>query len=581
MEEMRRDNKMSGTSESREAKMVLQHGYFSTPMSSTTSPVAASTASLQSPLHRVSTRSSRERKKYREQLTNKHRQTLQAQQAQYPAAPAQWPSLAVKIRLQLIHARKLLHLLGRVWWVAHVHQALEPGRRGSYRAAMGKDVERGLAAVCTLARCADAAKGERGDRGVEEAIVHRGAAGARLVEDLLELFLVAKGVGAEGRVVRLIGHADGLVQVCDGQDGQQRAEALVADEAVLDGADLDDGGLDEEVRLVHGAADDNLAVAGVEHLLQALELLLVDDAAVVGRVAGAVGVEVAEGVLHLLDKGGHHVAVDEGAVLADADLARVQRLGPQEAAGGEPGVGMLGDDGGVAAAQLQNQRRERLGRLLRDDAGDDLGARVEDGVPLLVEQRRGLGDGALHDGVARRVEGLGENLLQHGSGKGRRLGRLDDGGAARGDGANERTHGQLEGEVVGADDERGAEGVFADAWADKLVGEGDVGGLLVLCKARQVVGHPHAVVHAPRDLDQVRLERRLAQVAAAGLGDERLIVLEGPVQLAQLLDAEREGARLVGEERGAHARARGGDVADGRVLKGGELGHCRHVQRDE
>ena len=438
---------------------------------------------------------------------------------------------------------------------------------------MGEDVEGSLAAVCALPRGADAAKGERGDGGVEEAVVHGGAAGARLAEDLLHLPLVAKGVGAEGRVVRLVGQPDGLVEVGDGQDGQQRAEALVGDQAVVDVADLDDGGLDEEVALVHGAADDDVAAARVEHLLEALELPLVDDAAVVGGPARAVRIELGEGLLDLADKGLHHVAVDEGAVLADANLAGVERLGPQQAARGQPGVGVLGDDGRVPAAQLEGQRRERGGRLLRDDARDGLGARVEDGVPLLVEQRRRLGNGALDDRVAGRVERLCHNLLQHGGGVGRRLGGLDDGGAARGNGADEGPQGELEGEVVGPDDERRPQRVLPDARADEPVGEGDVGGLLVLREGRQLVGHPHAVVHAPRDLHQVRLERRLAQVAPARLGDERLMVLERPVQPAQLLDAERERARLVREERGARGCACRRDVVEGRVLKGREFGH--------
>jgi hypothetical protein len=94
-------------------------------------------------------------------------------------------------------------------------------------------------------------------------------------------------------------------------------------------------------------------------------------------------------------------------------------------------------------------------------------------------------------------------------------------------------------------DQRSAQWVLPDAWAHESVGEGNVARLLVFCETRQVVGHPDAVVHAPRDLDEIRLKRRLAEIALARFGDERLIVLERPVQLAQLLDAELERACFV------------------------------------
>lgn len=121
--------------------------------------------------------------------------------------------------------------------------------------------------------------------------------------------------------------------------------------------------------------------------------------------------------------------------------------------------------------------------------------------------------------------------------------------------------------------QRRAHGVLPDARAYEAIGEGDVAWLLVLCEAREVVGHPDAVVHAPRDLDQVRLELRLAQVAPARLGDERLVVLEGPVQLAQLLNAEFKGACLVRQKGGAHVGACRRDVVHGRVLEGRDFWH--------
>jgi hypothetical protein len=250
---------------------------------------------------------------------------------------------------------------------------------------------------------------------------------------------------------------------------------------------------------------------------------------------------------------------------------------------------MLGDDGWVSAAQLQGQGGECLGRLLCNDLGDMLGACVEDLVPFLVKERRSLRDSTLNDGIARGIEGLADNLLEDGSGVRRRLGGLDDGGATGCNGANERADSQLEGEVVRSvlvskswtrllrslkvvalpNDQGSAQRILPDARPHELVGKGNVGGLLVLCEARQIVGHPYAIVHAPRDLDEVRLECRLAEITLAGFSDERLIVLEGPIQLAQLLDSKLERPGLVCKERAPDLCACGRDLVHVCVLEGG------------
>ena len=178
-----------------------------------------------------------------------------------------------------------------------------------------------------------------------ETVVKGGAAGAGLVENynlsamqgysdgssltLVHLCLCAEGVCAERCVVDLISDLDSFVKVGDRQNREEGTEALIAEQSIVDAVDLNNSGLDEEVFFVHGATNNDLAVAGVQHLLQALELLLVDDAAIVGRVAWAVGVKLLQGVLRLLNEGWDKLAINERAVLADADLAGVQGLRPQ------------------------------------------------------------------------------------------------------------------------------------------------------------------------------------------------------------------------------------------------------------
>lgn len=74
-------------------------------------------------------------------LTNQDSQTLQAQETQQPASPAKGASLTIEIRLDLVHARKLLPLLHCVRRIADVEHALYPSRSCGDGAAMGEDVE--------------------------------------------------------------------------------------------------------------------------------------------------------------------------------------------------------------------------------------------------------------------------------------------------------------------------------------------------------------------------------------------------------------------------------------------------------
>lgn len=192
-----------------------------------------------------------------------------------------------------------------------------------------------------------------------------------------------------------------------------------------------------------------------------------------------------------------------------------------------------------------------------------LGPRVEDLVPLLIEKRCCLGNGALDDGIARGVQRLGEDLLEDSCGIGSRLGGLDDSGAACCDGPDERTNGKLEGKIIRStlmsasvpyeikrnkvlpNNQRRTQRILPNPWPHQHIRKGDILGFLIFGKPLQIIRHEHAVIHAPRYLDKIRLKRRLAEIALARLADERLIVLQRPVQFAQLLDAEFERARLV------------------------------------
>lgn len=126
--------------------------------------------------------------------------------------------------------------------------------------------------------------------------------------------------------------------------------------------------------------------------------------------------------------------------------------------------------------------------------------------------------------------------------------------------------------VDAPNDQHGAEGVLADARAHELVHQRNVLWLLVFGPSCEILLHENNVVHAPRQLGQMGLEGGLAQVLLAGVDNDVGIVLEGPVQLAQLLQAEVERARLVGQEALADAGGDGGDVVNARVLEVGKFG---------
>lgn len=111
-----------------------------------------------------------------------------------------------------------------------------------------------------------------------ETVVKGGAAGAGLVENynlsaiqgcsdgrsltLVHLCLCAEGVCAERCVVDLISDLDSFVEVGDRQNREEGTEALIAEQSIVDAVDLNNSGLDEEVFLVHGATNNDLAVLG-------------------------------------------------------------------------------------------------------------------------------------------------------------------------------------------------------------------------------------------------------------------------------------------------------------------------------
>lgn len=356
--------------------------------------------------------------------------------------------LTVKIRLLLAHALKLRQLLLSIGGIPHREHALDPPGRLGDATAVREAVEARLASVRALAGFPDAAELQRGDRGVEEAVVDGGAARAGLAEDAVGLGFGAEGVHAQRGLVQLVGDADGFVEVVDGVDGDDGPEGLLDEEAVGYVVDLHHRRLEEPVCFVHGAAQEDLAFGLVEHLLQTLPLPVVDDAGVVRRVLNPVWVELFNYLFELFEEGREDFFVDEDTILRDADLACVERLRPIETPRCELGVGVLGDNGGIAASELKRDGCKSLRCLLGEDGADCCAAGIEDLVPFLVEESRGLWNGTLDDFVASRVETLIDNLLHYCRGIRRVLAGFENDSASCTDGSNHRAQRELDGEVV-------------------------------------------------------------------------------------------------------------------------------------
>ena len=260
----------------------------------------------------------------------------------------------------------------------------------------------------------------------------------------------------------------------------------------------------------------------------------VEDALVVGHpgpdLPGPVGHRRQELVVHAVR---HQDAGSGGAVLPGVEVA-TQR----DALGGGPEVGVVEDEDGCVAAELEvdplQVRCRRLGDLGpgadRAGDGDHLGDRVRhqhpSGVPVTADDVEDTG----------REELLAQ-LGEHRGGRGRGVARLEDDGVAGGQRGGDLPHHHRQRVVPGSDladhpdglppDERG---VVAEVLPRRLALEHPGG-----------AGEEPQVVDRDRHLLGARDVQRFAGVAALGL-DELL----GP-RLQRVGDAEeREGPLLRG-----------------------------------
>ena len=180
----------------------------------------------------------------------------------------------------------------------------------------------------------------------------------------------------------------GLVQVAPGDDGQRRAEDLLAHERVVDAHADHHGGLDLQCRGVAPAAEGDTGALGaiVDELAHHVEVLLVDHVRVVGAGQHVLAVVLVNPPLQFFHELVGRILVHKRVVGPHAGLTRVQALAPGDALGGAADVGIGGDEHRALAAELQGDACQVLGRGRHDLAPHTRAAGEHDLVEFHLQQ---------------------------------------------------------------------------------------------------------------------------------------------------------------------------------------------------
>lgn len=369
--------------------------------------------------------------------------------------------------------------------------------------------------------------------------------------------------------IDFIGNVDGLAKGIKGQDGEDWTKRLLCHHAVVGRIEQDRSGGDEELGLVHLATHDDLTLTLIHHLLHAQKVSLIDHASQIRTRLGTIGERLLEGGIEVLDELVHYLTLNQDVVLGQAHLAGIQGLAPEQTLCGQLEVGVAGDESRIATAQFEADGGQVLGSLFANDSGHTGTSGVEDLVPLLVEQSRGLGHGTGHHPVGRRVQGLFDDFLDDHGDVRTALGGLDNASTASSNGANQGVHAQHKREVVGADDKGSTQRLLANLDVVGFEVEGNVRAAewLVLGPLVEMLEHKHAVVGDPVDLGEHGLISGLAQIDEESLLQLGLVVLDSPVELAQLHLAVLEVLGLEGAEGGPDGGAEFRNGVHGRGSK--------------
>ena len=147
----------------------------------------------------------------------------------------------------------------------------------------------------------------------------------------------------------------------------------------------------------------------IEKPHQPIEMMSGDDPAIIRTLLRIFSIELSEGFLQILKKFLGHLLKYEDIVRRRARLPGIEPTPEGDATGRNPQIGRRVDDGRALPAELEHHGRQVLRRGGHDHLGNRRSAGEEDVVPLLFQQRGGLGPRAEDDGEGVASSYCGRN----------------------------------------------------------------------------------------------------------------------------------------------------------------------------
>ncbi len=156
-----------------------------------------------------------------------------------------------------------------------------------------------------------------------------------------------------------------LIQLIIYQDGKDRAEDFLLHHRVFRGNVPEDCGGNIALRRIGDASCDRCPLP--EEPREPPEMIVVNDAAVVGTQGGIITVEIVHFGLHVRKERILHVLLHQKVIGGDTGLAAVEKFSPYDAPRRRRNISVAVDNAGALAPKFQGNRGQVTGRLFCDD----------------------------------------------------------------------------------------------------------------------------------------------------------------------------------------------------------------------
>lgn len=380
---------------------------------------------------------------------------------------------------------------------------------------MAEGLETGAAMIGPHAAVADATEGKLAVDNLHDGVVDAGAARRGVLYHVAGPFAAAGKVVEGQRFLAQVDVLDTVVDVVERNYGEYGSENFVGEQGRL----RVDVGKQRRgyvaVGRVAGAAAEGSTMR--EQSRQSLEMPRVDNARIVGVVLRVLAELPHDFPAHQLDEVRLYPAVHQQIIGRYASLSAVQEFAPHDTAGSRGQVGVVVDNTGTLAPQLERDRREVSGSCLHDVVAILHAAGIEDVVEPLLQQLLGRLAPVIGYGDVLLFETFANEFLQGPSRVGRFARGLDDGTVAGRDGTHQRRQRQLQRVVPRGNDEHTPVRLVMNA-AVRAEEEERRGAPAVASPTLQVVFDDAYLVQKDTDFGYITFERRLAQVGPQSLG---------------------------------------------------------------